>query len=32
VFDALDGGALTQACDDAGNRVELKAAFENSPA
>ena len=32
VFDALDGGALTQACDDAGNRVELKAAFEKSPA
>jgi type I restriction enzyme S subunit len=32
VFDALAGGALTQACDDAGNRVELKAAFEKSPA
>jgi type I restriction enzyme S subunit len=32
VFNALDGGALTQACDDAGNRVELKAAFEKSPA
>ena len=32
VFDALDGGALTQACDGAGNRVELKAAFEKSPA
>ena len=32
VFDALDGGALTQAFDDAGNRVELKAAFEKSPA
>jgi type I restriction enzyme S subunit len=32
VFDALDGVALTQACDGAGNRVELKAAFEKSPA
>ena len=32
VFDALAGGALTQVCDDEGNRIELKAAFEKSPA
>lgn len=31
VFEALDAGTLTQAFDDAGNRVELKAAFEKSP-
>jgi len=32
VFDALAGGTLTQACDDAGNCIELMAAFEKSPA
>jgi len=32
VFDALAACRLTQAFDDAGNRIELKAAIEQSPA
>lgn len=32
VFDALAGGALTQACEDEGNRIELKAPAGNTPA
>ncbi|CNL35694.1 restriction endonuclease subunit S [Yersinia frederiksenii] len=31
VFEALAVGTLTQAFDDAGNRIELKAAIEQSP-
>ena len=32
VFNALAAGTLTQAFDDAGNRIELKAPTENNPA
>lgn len=32
VFEALAAGTLTQVFDDAGNRIELKAAIEQSPA
>jgi type I restriction enzyme S subunit len=32
VFEALAAGKLAQAFDDAGNRIELKAAFEKIPA
>ena len=32
VFDALAAGTLTQAFDDEGNRIELKAPAGNKPA